>query len=502
MIDERALLAAAGGLRPAYEAVDWDSSPLGPMAGWTPTLRSTVLLSLESRFPITLLWGEQFALVYNEAYLDIIADKHPAALGRPAEEIFPEAWHTIGPMMEMVAGGRGPTWVRDQPLPLVRRGILEEAYFTYAYSPVRAEDGRIEGVLDIATETTREVIDRRRLTLLTALRERLADARTVESVVERALPLLRADARDLPEVEIVEQRDGGPRTDRGEALLHLGAHGLALHVTLSENLPGDAAYLGFLRLTASALTQALDRVSVRAAERSASETLQRSVLSEPPTVEGLELAARYRPASTIAQIGGDWYDAFTPPGGPLTIVIGDVTGHDMDAAAEMAQLRSLLRGVAAAGPRSPAELLAGLDRAMGSLAPGVLATAVVVQLERQGDGWSLRWSNAGHPPPVLVAAGGAARALEVPPDPLLGLGAPDRHDHVDALRPGATLALYTDGLIERRGEAWATTLGRLTATLPAGDETVDGLCDRLIAELAGAVPEDDVALLVARAAPA
>ena len=93
-------------------------------------------------------------LVYNAAYAALIADKHPMALGRPAREVFPEAWELIGPMMWRARAGEA-TWVEDAAVPLQRNGRLEEAYFTFSYSPVRDEEGAVEGVMDIATETTR-----------------------------------------------------------------------------------------------------------------------------------------------------------------------------------------------------------------------------------------------------------------------------------------------------------------------------------------------------------
>jgi hypothetical protein len=153
---------------------------------------------LNTAFPVTLFWGPEFVMVYNEAYVKLIADKHPAALGAPARHVFPEAWDMIGPMMESVLDGQGATWVEDAPVPLRRHGRLEECYFTFSYSPVRREDGVIEGVLDIAAETTREVVDRRRLELLGSLRAELSELEHADEVPMRALPLLRAATADLP----------------------------------------------------------------------------------------------------------------------------------------------------------------------------------------------------------------------------------------------------------------------------------------------------------------
>ena len=493
-----ALLAAAGGLRRSYEEVDWSATPLGPVEDWSLTLRNAVDFVLQTQFPVTLFWGPEFVLVYNEAYASMIAEKHPAALGSPAREVFPEAWQVIGPMMQSVHDGHGATWVEDAPIPLVRRGRLDEAYFTFSYSPVRAPGGVIEGVMDIATETTRQVIDRRRLRTLGRLREVLAATDGAAEIFERALEVLRADPADFPsaalrpalaQVEPLELVEGVARLALGPRRIGRGV----LEVRLSAQLEPDRGYLGYLRLVASAIGQALDRVDAREAERSFSESLQRSLLTEPPRAPGLDVAARYQPATRVARVGGDWYDAFRGPGGCLTLVVGDVTGHDRRAAAAMAQLRGLLRGVAYTQAGAPARCLEVLDRAMEGLAVGEFATAVLAEL----DGTALRWSNAGHMPPAVLAPDGTVRFLETRPEPLLGLGAGPRTDHVEELAPGSAVVLFTDGLIERRDESLDRGLERLAASLEELREPdAEAICDHLLAQL-GSRRDDDVALLVA-----
>ena len=152
-------------------------------------------------------------------------------------------------------------------------------------------------------------------------------------------------------------------------------------------LGDDDDYLGFLSLVAAAISQAMTRVSVREAERSLSEALQRSLLTQPPGSGDLQVAVRYQPAAEEAQVGGDWYDAFLLPDGALTMVVGDVAGHDQEAAASMGQLRNLVRGVAYSLDETPAGVLRGLDRAMEGLDVGVIATAVLAQVqEREADG--------------------------------------------------------------------------------------------------------------------
>ncbi len=265
---------------------------------------------------------------------------------------------------------------------------------------------------------------------------------------------------------------------------------------------------------AAQAAQALDRLKTRVAERTALtalagtvEALQRSLLSEPPEPDHLEVSVRYLPAARQAQVGGDWYDSFLLSDGRTVLVIGDVTGHDSHAAAAMAQVRNVLRGVAHHSGGTPAEVLTGLDGAMRDLGIGTLATAVLATVEQTAADAErgvrvLRWSNAGHPPPLLVRPGGDVEVLERPADLLLGVDpGRSRHDHAYQLAPGSTVLLYTDGLIERRGVPldhgvrWLGGLLRELRHLP-----LEELCDRVLGELAGRV-DDDVALLAIRAHP-
>jgi serine phosphatase RsbU (regulator of sigma subunit) len=265
---------------------------------------------------------------------------------------------------------------------------------------------------------------------------------------------------------------------------------------------------------AAQCAQALERIGTRESERLAhaavqgmAEALQRSLLTEPPEPDHLEVAVRYVPAALMAQVGGDWFDAFLLEDGRTALVIGDVTGHDSYAAAAMAQVRNVLRGIAHSRRDAPAAVLAALDRAMRDLAVGTLATAVLATVEQTGDDADaglrvLRWSNAGHPPPLLLEVDGTVTVLEREPDLLLGVdpGAV-RADHEVLLPPGATVLFYTDGLVERRDASLDQGIAWLTGAVARwGGLPLEELCDRLLEELAGAV-EDDVALLALRAHP-
>jgi PAS domain S-box-containing protein len=274
--------------------------------------------------------------------------------------------------------------------------------------------------------------------------------------------------------------------------------------------------LELIEAFAAQCAQALQRISSLQAERTTAarvrllaETLQRSLLSNPPESERLQIAVRYQPAAEEAQVGGDWYDAFLVRDGGTLLAIGDVAGHDQDAAAAMGQVRNLLRGIAYSIGEPPAAVLSELDLAMRDLATGVLATAVLARVEPPGpdeDPWAprlqLRWSNAGHPPPLLINPDGTAELLGHEPELLLGLEpATHRGDQTQVIRPGATVVLYTDGLVERRGATVDDGLSWLVdVSARLSGLSVDDVCDVLLGEVMGSA-EDDIALLAVRARP-
>ncbi|MCO7221477.1 SpoIIE family protein phosphatase [Klenkia sp. PcliD-1-E] len=269
--------------------------------------------------------------------------------------------------------------------------------------------------------------------------------------------------------------------------------------------PADREFVGALgALTAQTLTRIASTEAAAAAASAVArlaETLQRSLLTAPPEPDHLHVVPRYLPAAAEAQVGGDWYDAFLGPDGATHLVIGDVTGHDREAAAAMGQLRNVLRGIVWASGGAPAEVLTTLDRAVTGLDVGTLATVLVARVEQVPGGRLLRWSNAGHPAPLLVDADGEVVLLEGR-DLLLGVDhtAP-RHDHEVPLAPGSTLLLHTDGLVERRGSDLDAGTARLVQTvgrLVRAGVGLDELCDRVLATVPRH-PEDDVALIALRA---
>jgi serine phosphatase RsbU (regulator of sigma subunit)/PAS domain-containing protein len=254
---------------------------------------------------------------------------------------------------------------------------------------------------------------------------------------------------------------------------------------------------------------ALDNARLYGQQRALAEGLQRSLLTEPPEPDHAEIAVRYLPAAEAARVGGDWYDAFLQPGGATMLVIGDVVGHDTEAAAAMGQLRALLRGIATYSDAGPGEVLRGLDASMAVLQARVLATATVARFEQTDDErlrgvTRMRWANAGHLPPLVINPDGSVAELATwRGDLLLGVD-PDalREESVVTLDRGATVLLFTDGLIERRDADLDAGMARLREALrELAGRPLQELLDQVLHRLVDGRPEDDVALVAVRLHP-
>ncbi|TFV53663.1 GAF domain-containing protein [Geodermatophilus sp. DF01-2] len=251
---------------------------------------------------------------------------------------------------------------------------------------------------------------------------------------------------------------------------------------------------------------ALDNTRLYAQQQQLAEELQRSLLTDPPQPDHGEIAVRYLPAVEAARVGGDWYDAFLQPGGATMLVIGDVVGHDTAAAAAMGQLRGLLRGIATYSDAPPVEVLRGLDASMAVLETEVLATATVARFEQTDDErrrgiTRMRWANAGHLPPLVINPDGSVAELAAwKGDLLLGVDhEAERQESVVTLDRGATVLLFTDGLVERRDADLDAGMVRLREALAeVGDLPLEQLLDEVLERLVEGRPEDDVALVAVR----
>jgi serine phosphatase RsbU (regulator of sigma subunit) len=544
-------------------AFPWETTPLGAMSTWGESLRQIVRMCFSTKFPVLIAWGPDLTMVYNDAYQEMLGtQKGLSALGHPLAEVWSEVWDELAPMVDDVMTTRLPIWIEDMPLMVNRSGFVEETFFTFSYSPLVDDSGEVVGILDIATETTEQVVSRRRLTLIDTLRDQLQQSPgTLEDLASTATRVLaggadvlrcavvarsRASATgqlvigdaDLVEHvtdELVQQVLSTPVPAQTSSAVVLPVSAMnpsvadcVLVVEPVPTRPLDASMHSFVELAAQAVAGALRSAiaqqieldyrdaRARVAEletaraRESSVALQQSLLTPPPEPDHLHVVVRYQPAALDLEIGGDWYDAFLTKDGATTLVIGDVTGHDYRAAASMGQLRGLIRAIAYDSALPPSMVLERSDQAIEGLNLGSasIATVILARIEQTLPGdvsgrRTVRWSNAGHPHPIIVRADGTIEVLDRKNDLLLGIApGTTRSDHIVAIDDGDTLFFYTDGLIERRHAAPQDSLAVLHDALrDAHLVSVDELADHILETLAPGHVDDDVALVLLRPFP-
>ncbi|MFE7928565.1 SpoIIE family protein phosphatase [Streptomyces sp. NPDC057456] len=268
--------------------------------------------------------------------------------------------------------------------------------------------------------------------------------------------------------------------------------------------PGDfnTADLPLIEDIARRAGLALDNARLYQRQRKVAETMQNHLLPQMPRVSGLQMAVRYLPAPDASQVGGDWYDAFSLSDGATALAVGDVVGHDLEAAAGMAQVRNMLRAYAWALQEPPSRIVERLDEAVLHITDVTMATMILARVEETDEGrWKLSWTNAGHPPPLLISHDGLADYLTGGHGILLGTGVgKPRTDATAPLPPGSTLLLYTDGLIEEPGHTLDEGLQRLRQHAAAlAHRPLTSFTDELLRRVRPAANDDDVALLAVRA---
>ncbi|WP_433791186.1 ATP-binding SpoIIE family protein phosphatase [Actinoplanes sp. CA-252034] len=543
-------------------AFDWSATSLGPITRWDPAVRAAVELALSSPVPMLLTVGDDFVVIYNDAYAEVLDGLHPAALGRPAASAFGAAWDQpgLGDVIQQVHRS-GRSILEPESQVQFAPGRTEPAFYTRGHSVVRTSRGAVAGVLTVAAETTHVI---HRLQSLGELTARLAGALTIDDVTrvvlayamasfdldhcvlavddgltyryvrrirgemldeadERLPPVWRRISAD-PEAPAVAAAETGRATfvSDGEPLAAVASDRHERRVRALAALPLRAPSLrgaltvGFRRahvwlpaeralLTAAAelVAQAAERARRFEAQHGTAQLLQRSMLPEHlPELERFRIAARYDVGVDGNAAGGDFYDAFHLLDGRLAMVLGDVAGHDVRAAAVMGQVRAALRALALTDP-APPSVLAGLDRLVGSLGAEsrneeIFVTVVYGVLD-PSDG-SITLASAGHPPPVLRRAGRAvgeqatAELVKVPPGAPLGLGGRWQTGAV-RLEPGDTILMFSDGVVERRDRPLNDGLDALVkaaAASPSGDPR--NLCSLATAAVEGTT-DDDVAVL-------
>jgi serine phosphatase RsbU (regulator of sigma subunit)/anti-sigma regulatory factor (Ser/Thr protein kinase) len=542
-------------------AHDWSGTALGPITSWDPAVRAAIELMLASPVPMMLTYGPESLVLYNDAYADVLGDLHPAALGRPAGDAFGEAWARPG-MGDVIAGvhrtGRAVLEPESQ-VPILPGGT-EPAFYTQGHSVVRDSRGSIAGVLTVAAETTQVI---HRLQSLGELTARLAGALTIDDVTRvvlayamssfdldhcvlavddglayRYVRRIRGEMLDEADERLppVWRRVGA---DPGAPLVMAAESGVATFVADDEPLRDVATdrherrvralaalplrtpsvrgafTVGFtrahtwlpaeralLKAAAELVAQAAERARRFEAQHGTAQLLQRSMLPEHlPELDTFRIAARYDVGVDGNAAGGDFYDAFHLLDGRLAMVLGDVAGHDVRAAAVMGQVRAALRALALTDP-APPSVLAGLDRLVGSLSAEsrneeIFVTVVYGVLDPT-DG-TITLASAGHPPPVLRRAGlggepASAELVKVPPGAPLGLGGRWQTGSL-RLEPGDTILMYSDGVVERRGHPLNDGLDALVAAA-AGSASGDprNMCSLATAAVEGTT-DDDVAVL-------
>jgi len=529
------------------------------MSGWDPAVRAAVDLVLSCPIPMTFAWGDDHLLIYNDAYAEVLGPAHPQALGRPAAKVFGELWDEPG------AGSViGDVYATGQPQ-LEAETQVGAASFIRGHSAVQDRHGAIVGVLSVSAETTQVT---RRLQSLGELTAKLAGALTIDDVArvvlayamdsfdvdhcvfavddggtwryvrrirgemldetDERLPPLWKPIRTADESPLVRAAqtgrpsftaDGAPlaegvsdrqeRRIRALAALPLRTPSLLGALTMGYRtshtwLPAERA---LLTAAAELVAQAAERARRFEAQHGTAQLLQRSMLPEHlPELDRFRIAARYDVGVDGNAAGGDFYDAFELSGGRLAMVLGDVAGHDVRAAAVMGQVRAALRALALTDP-APDTVLAGLDRLVGSLGAEsrneeIFVTVVYGMLD-PADG-TITLASAGHPPPVLRRGArpgrpATAELVDLPPGAPLGLGGRWRTSTV-RLEPGDSILMFSDGVVERRGAPLAAGLDALvTAAAAATSGDPRNLCSLATSAIGGPTDDDVAVLAVERA---
>ncbi|MGW6128769.1 PP2C family protein-serine/threonine phosphatase [Cellulomonas sp. NPDC055163] len=517
-------------------SVDWASTPIGPPRSWPRDLRAAVRICFSTEFPVFVAWGPERTMIYNEGYSRMLGTtKHPRAMGAAMADVWSDIWDSVGPLVDTVTSTGRSLFFEDLRLLTERSGFAEEASFTFSYSALLDDHDDVAGMLCIVGETTDRVVASRRFetlgTLSTSLHRVKLDieltAKVAADVLRGSPDVTRADVHlstpdglvpllsthDLagaaapgaggapPEVlqrvcdTRVAERSGGTLVEPVSAVLGDAPLGV---VALTGNplRPDDEAQQLFLHLLAASLGNALAVAIAHQKQvdelQAVSSALQAAMLPEDPGSPGWH--TRYRPADDRLAVGGDWYDVVPLGDQRFGLVVGDCVGHGLGAAAVMGQLRSAARALLLQD-LAPAATLDGLDRFAATLPGAECASVVCAVVDEKAR--TVTYSKAGHPPPLLLSRSGA-RWLGDATGTLLGLAPHPRPQATTTFERGETLLLYTDGLVERRGEGLGDGLDRLarTAVATLAQRPVHQLGDLLIGTLLEEGARDDVALVV------
>jgi serine phosphatase RsbU (regulator of sigma subunit)/GAF domain-containing protein len=418
----------------------------------------------------------------------------------------------------------------DAPLPVAAAVLRDEAVFVadldeyerrfpaavddaraagfgaVAAVPLHASGGAVVGVMTLAWRNATRFDELMRsavmtvadLTAQTLERTRLSDARTSEAKALGALAARLATAITRPEVEDVVRELVPPAIGAEAATLTATGE---VDVTWRPDTDVDDARGVRLDTVAELVGQTLERADLYDREHELVVALQHRLLRSVHAPPGVDLATRYAPAVRGVGIGGDWFDVVLRNAG-VGVVVGDVTGHGVEAVTAMAQLRTLISGLLRAG--EPVATV--FDRAEAMLDRDDLLLASAVAFDVDTTTWELRYCSAGHPWALLRRADGTIELLDRGQRSLIGVPLHPAPPAAVALAPGDLVVAYTDGLIERRGESIDAGIERLAARVAALDVRcpVDAMAEAIVDDVDDARRgrHDDVAVVVLRRPPA
>ncbi len=512
----RSLKRSEALLRGAFEA-----APIGKTVldvSRRIVLANPAFARLLGRTPASLTGIEVADLCHPEDVASLSAALDRLAAGEPA----PDAGIAPDVDLRLRSIGGSDRWVGvvissieptefDQPLLLIQWVDLSARR--------RAEQARAELMLEQSARTQAEAIAER-LHKLQTLAEATESRSLGELLPELATRLTELFGAELAEVTVQDRLSDEPlvvRCARGRILSAddqlsdsvEGWHEVPLTIEHSSvgtlrlsPPPGrsfSAADQSLLRDAADRAALAIRRARLQEEEHRIAVELQRGLVPKRlPQVEGIELAARYQPAGAVAAVGGDWYDAFALPGGRIGVVLGDVAGKGIPAASTMGQLRSVTRGYAVGdeGTRMPGDVLTRLNRYQTEYGEDDLFTVLYAIVDPSAA--RVTWASAGHLPPLLRGPDGETGYVEGGGG-LMGLEDAVYPDMSRPLPSGASLILYTDGVVERRGESLDVGLERLARAAASGPDSPQELCDHILAEL---LPEpqrhDDITAVIVK----
>ncbi len=337
-----ALFVGEGEMATRVRAMDWSGAPVGPIQQWPQNLCIAVGIMLESRHPMLIWWGPEFTMFYNDAFMVLAGSKHPTGLGQHGAEMFAEIWPTIGPMLNGVLSSGKATWVDDQLLMMNRRGLDEETYWTYSYSPIRDIDGRVGGVFTATTDTTARVLGERRLRTLRELGEIAAvEAATVEDACAAALRVLARNRADMP-YALAYVLDDAATSARLVGSFGVRAESAAAPASLPNARCG--ADLWKVATTGrAALTSGVDHGSFLSGDGTIGPAPPGTAVALPLLAGGQPTGVLVAGVSPYRALDGDYRSFFDLVAGQVSTVVADVQAYQAE--------------------RLRAEALAQLDRA-------------------------------------------------------------------------------------------------------------------------------------------